>query len=283
MSQSLNPARTSFAPTTARGPRFGGVVAALLLHAAIVGVTLVTWQHKLELIDESPPSVPVDLVTIADKTNITPTVDRTVKPAPQDDVKPPTDTPVPTPAPPPPTAEAAPSPLPAPTVTPKPEPAPTATVKPSTKPVPPDTKKPKTDDFAALLSSLTAPAATPRNAHTADRTQRGAGAMNAMTMDLIDGLKNQIQPCWSPPVGAPHPERLIPTFRMFLGPDGSVAQPPQLSADSAMMAAGDPFMRAAVEAARRAIYTCAPYKLPADKYTTWRDITIDFDPRKMVQ
>ena len=207
-----------------------------------------------------------------------------MKPVPSDEVKPPTDTPVPTPAPPPPTAEAAPSPVPAPTITPKPEPAPTPVAKPDTKPTPPDNKKkPKTDDFAALLSSLTAPTATPRNAHTADRTQRGAGLANAMTMDLVDGLKNQIQPCWSPPVGAPHPERLIPTFRMFLNPDGSVAQPPQLSADSAMMAAGDPFMRAAVEAARRAIYTCAPYKLPADKYTTWRDITIDFDPRKMVQ
>jgi len=42
-------------------------------------------------------------------------------------------------------------------------------------------------------------------------------------------------------------------------------------------------MRAAVDAARRAIYTCAPYKLPADKYNVWRDITVDFDPRKMFQ
>jgi hypothetical protein len=76
---------------------------------------------------------------------------------------------------------------------------------------------------------------------------------------------------------------LIPTFRLFLAPDGSVQQPPQLAADSAAQAASDPFMRAAVDAARRAIYTCAPYKLPADKYSVWRDITVDFDPRKMFQ
>jgi len=106
---------------------------------------------------------------------------------------------------------------------------------------------------------------------------------NAMTMDLSDALKNMIAQCWSPPAGAPHPERLIPVFRLFLNPDGSVAQPPQLAADSQAAAAGDPFMRAAAEAARRAIYTCAPYKLPADKYNVWRDISVAFDPRKMVQ
>jgi hypothetical protein len=108
-------------------------------------------------------------------------------------------------------------------------------------------------------------------------------AMNAMTMDLSDALKNQIAQCWNPPAGAPHPEQMIPWFRIFLNPDGSVAQPPQLAADSASRAASDPFMRAAAEAARRAIYTCAPYKLPADKYSAWRDFTIDFDPRKMLQ
>ncbi len=123
----------------------------------------------------------------------------------------------------------------------------------------------------------------PRNARVADRTTKGAGAMNAMTADLVDALKNQIAQCWSPPVGAPHPEQLIPSFRLSLNPDGSVSQTPQLTADSAAQAASDPFMRAAAEAARRAIVTCQPYKLPADKYSAWRDITIDFDPRKMVQ
>lgn len=279
MSQSLNPARTSFAPTTARFSRWGGVAVALLLHAAVVASAYVSWEHKLEIADESPPSVPVDLVTIADKTDIAPLIDRSVKPAPADDIKPPPqDTPVPTP--PPPQTEAAPAPEPAPSPMAKPEIAPAPTVKPQTRPKPTDAKKPKSDDFAALLNALTAPAATPHNARVADRTVKGVGAMNAMTMDLIDALKNQIQQCWSPPVGAPHPEQLIVSFRIFLGPDGSVARPPQLSSDSG---SGNPFLRSAEEAARRAIYTCAPYKLPADKYNTWRDITVDFDPRKMVQ
>ncbi|MBV9420258.1 MAG: hypothetical protein JO348_10850 [Alphaproteobacteria bacterium] len=279
MSQSLSPARNSFAPTTARGPRVG-LAGALLLHAAIVASTLFSWHHSLEIADESPPVVPVDLVTLGDKTNITPTVDRRIKPIPkEEDVKPPEETPpTPTPAPPP-QAEVAPEPTPSP-VKNKPEPAPKPTTKPQPPaPTKPDKPKPVTDDFSALLNKLTAPTATPRNAKPADRTIRGVGAMNAMTMDLIDSLRNQVAQCWSPPVGAPHPEQLRPQFRVFLNQDGTVARPPQFTGESS----GDPFMRAAIEAARRAIMTCQPYKLPPDKYNTWRDITLDFDPSKMVQ
>src|SRR3569833_3734563 len=284
MSQSLSPARISLRPTTARLGR-GGLVVAVLLHAAVVAATLFSWQHKLDISDESPPVVPGDLVTLADKTNIMPTVQKQPKAPPKEDVKPPEQSTPPTPTPPPtPQAEVAPAPEPVPKpLQAKPEPAPKPEpVKPT--PVKPDTqKKPKADDFSALLNKLTSPAATPPHARTADRTIRGVGAMNAMTMDLIDSLNNQIALCWSPPVGAPHPEQLRPQFRLFLNPDGSVAQAPQLTADSAAEAAGNPYMRAAVEAARRAIMTCQPYKLPADKYGTWKDITLDFDPSKMVQ
>ncbi|HEX4303059.1 MAG TPA: hypothetical protein VHZ78_09720 [Rhizomicrobium sp.] len=292
MSQSLNPARLSPVridrrPTTARGWGVGGVVVALVLHAIVIGVTLLTFAHKIELADESPPVVPVDLVTIADKNNVAPTVERTVKPVPRDEVKPPTDVPVPTPAPTPPPAEAAPMPpTPKPAaLTPAPAPKPTPAPKPEAKPTPPDKpKKPKVDAVNALLDNLLAtPPATPRNARPSDHTRQGVGAMNAMNVELAQALRNAIIPCWTPPAGAPNPERYIPYFRIFLARDGTVAQPPQLQADSAVQAASDPYMRAAVEAARRAIYTCAPYRLPADKYGSWGDFTIDFDPRKMVQ
>jgi outer membrane biosynthesis protein TonB len=252
---------------------------ALFLHGMIVAAALFTWQHHLEIIDEAAPVVPVDLVTIAEKTNIAPTV----LPQPKIEAKetpPPVDVPVPKPAPAPPKAEVAPAAIKPPQIVPKPAPTPKVV---QDVPTPVAKPKPPSDDFNALLNKLTSPAAAPRNAKVADRTTRGIGAMNALTMDLSDALKNQIAQCWNPPVGAPHPEQLIPTFRLFLGPDGSVQQPPQLAADSAAQAAGDPFMRAAVDAARRAIYTCAPYKLPADKYSVWRDITVDFDPRKMFQ
>jgi hypothetical protein len=84
-------------------------------------------------------------------------------------------------------------------------------------------------------------------------------------------------------VGAPNAEDLIVDFDLLLNPDGSVARPPQLTGDSASAAASNPYTRAAAEAARRAIFECAPYKLPADRYSQWREINpFHFDPRQMM-
>lgn len=278
MSQSLNPARLNRAPTTDDAPLGSGLAVAVLLHVAVIAFAVATWPHKLEIVDDSPQSVPVDLITVADKNNVIPTIDRTQKPAPAEDVAPPAP-PTPTPTPPPAQAEVAPSPTPSPVA--KPAPAPLPTVKPQ--PPSPDKPKPKSDDFNALLNKLTAPAATPRNARVADRTVKGLGAMSGMTADLATALKSQIVPCWSPPVGAPRADQLVVDFDLSLNPDGSVARPPQLTADSAARAASDPYTRAAAEAARRAIMTCAPYKLPVDRYGQWRDISpFHFDPRQMM-
>ena len=46
---------------------------------------------------------------------------------------------------------------------------------------------------------------------------------------------------------------------------------------------GNPYTRAAAEAASRAIYQCAPYKLPAERYSEWQEINpLRFDPRQMM-
>jgi hypothetical protein len=44
-----------------------------------------------------------------------------------------------------------------------------------------------------------------------------------------------------------------------------------------------PYESAAMSAALRAIHVCAPYKLPADRYADWRDSTLDFSPKDMLQ
>jgi hypothetical protein len=288
MSQSRNLRRNSLSQASLAGGRRSrfGLAGSLVLHAAVIAATLFTWQHRLEIADESPPVVPVDLVTIGEKTNIAPV-------APKEDFKPPKEqTAVAAPqvnqaTPPPdemaaPDVEMAPPPPEQASSEPLVEAAP-ATPVPKLRPKPPAhrAKKRKFDvnNILALLNKKEPSARAPRNARTGPRARRGIGDRNAMTMDLVDALRNQIAPCWSPPVGAPHPEDLIVSFEVFLNPDGSVARPPQLTAQSQ---AGGPYIRAAVEAGRRAIYTCAPYRLPADRYSQWRDITLVFDPRKMV-
>ncbi|MBV8799363.1 MAG: hypothetical protein JO208_06105, partial [Alphaproteobacteria bacterium] len=51
-----------------------GLAGSVLLHVSIISATLFTFAHKLEIAQESPPVVPVELVTLANKTNIIATV-----------------------------------------------------------------------------------------------------------------------------------------------------------------------------------------------------------------
>src|SRR5215472_6267112 len=103
----------------AGGERSGiGLLGAVLLHIAVAVGMLFTWEHRLDIADQSPPVVPVDLVTVGQKTNI----EATERPAPKI-------TPVPLPQPqqnvemPPPQVEAEPAPQPvAKPVPPKPKP-----------------------------------------------------------------------------------------------------------------------------------------------------------------
>jgi outer membrane biosynthesis protein TonB len=260
-----------------------GFAVSLFLHGAIVAGTLFTFSHRLDISDESPPVVPVDLVTIAPKTNVRAAVRPQPRVAPEPTPPVPKAMPAPTPPQPQPQpVEEKPKEAAAEPIVEAPRPAPRH------KPRPPEEKKEEKKSFdvdkvLALLNKV-APsqqAAAPI-ARSAARTVRGIGEQTAMTADLQDALRSQIQPCWNPPVGAPHPERLIVSFDLVLNPDGSVAQPPQLTGDSTTAAHRDSFVEAAAEAARRAIYTCAPYKLPADRYQEWRESVFTFDPRQML-
>ncbi len=248
-----------------QAPRLG-LVGSVLLHVGIVAATLFTWSHKLDFADQAPPVVPVDLVTIAEKTNIAPMVQEQPKQlqAPE---------------------QITPPPMPLQIQQPKVEYAPTPQSKPEPKPkpAPPKPKQEKFDinNIMSMLDKRKQAANAPRSAKVGARDIKGIGAQSAMTMDLVDALRNQISQCWSPPVGAPHPETLIVEFELFLNRDGSVAQPPQLTANSSAAVANNPYMRAAADAARRAIYMCEPYKLPADRYSQWNDIKFVFDPRLM--
>ena len=223
-----------------------GLIVSVLLHVGAAAAMLITFTHKLDFLAEEIPVVPVDLVTVADKTNVAPMT--TAEP------EPPPETPLAEPEPPP--------DLQAPSIE-------------IEKKTPPKPQK-KESALDKLLSSLAE--RPPADAKPAPRNVKGVGEQSAMTADLKSILKSEIHRCWSPPTGSPHPEKLIVTFELFLRRDGSVAQPPQLSADSRAAVARDPYMRAAADAAQRAIYACAPYNLPADRYNDWRDVLFTFYP-----
>lgn len=254
------------------------MVGAVLLHVGIIAATFFSWSHNLDIADQSPPVVPVDLVTIGEKTNIAPMVKIQPKEPPKEEAQPPAPEPTQqTTAEAPQEEETAPPPDEASSepVLQKPPPP----IVPKTKPQP-DQKKEKFDinNIMALLDKRApAPASAP-NAKVGARTIRGIGQQNAMTMDLVDALRSQIAQCWSPPVGAPNATDLVVDFDVMLNPDGSVAR-----AASDALSSSNSYTKAAANAAQRAIYTCQPYKLPADRYSQWHEINpFHFDPSQMM-
>ena len=258
--------------TTEQGPRYGVVLAAAF-HILIFSAALLTFQRNFDTPEDSNV-VPVDLVTIADVTNVA----AQAPPAPEQQMEK-MDIPVPANEPPPDPVMQEVEPAPEPPM-PKFE-IQKEVKKPVEKPVPP--KKNPAQDFAALLNKLTAPEKPVKNAKPAERAIQGIGSGNAMTANIADALKSQIYRCWSPPVGAPDARDLVVDYALRLNQDGTVATL-QLTPGTQVMAASNAYTRAAAEAASRAIYQCQPYRLPADRYNVWREINpLRFDPRQMMQ
>ena len=258
--------------TTEQGPRYGVVLAAAF-HILIFSAALLTFQRNFDTPEDSNV-VPVDLVTIADVTNVA----AQAPPAPEQQMEK-MDIPVPANEPPPDPVMQEVEPAPEPPM-PKFE-IQKEVKKPVEKPAPP--KKNPAQDFAALLNKLTAPEKPVKNAKPAERAIQGIGSGNAMTANIADALKSQIYRCWSPPMGAPDARDLVVDYALRLNQDGTVATL-QLTPGTQVMAASNAYTRAAAEAASRAIYQCQPYRLPADRYNVWREINpLRFDPRQMMQ
>ena len=268
-------------------------IASGALHVAIIAAASFAWPHAFELPEDTSEIIPVELMTVAETTNIAPkVVEEPPEPPPPEEVA---ATPPPPPPPPPEEVEVAPTPPEEKPPPPPPEPPKVAESKPPpTPPVPRQRPRPEppqpqfnVDSVLALLDTKApkkAPTPTPPpQAEVAETPQRGIGAMNASTIDLRDALLAQIRECWNVPVGAPTPEKLIVQVRVFLARDGSLAQPPLLEPQTRAAAASDPYMRTAAEAALRAVNVCEPYKLlPAERYDAWREIVMTFDPSRMV-
>ena len=245
------------------------MLASVLFHSLIVAAMFFTLQRNFDTPEDSNV-VPVDLVTIADVTNVAaqapPQPEMEKIEIPQTALEPP-------PEPQMQAVEPAPEP-------PVPQFDVQKEVKPVEKPVEP--KKSASVNFDALLNKLTTPEKPVKNAKPAERVIPGIGSGNAMTANIADALKSQIYRCWSPPTGAPDARDLIVDYDLSLNPDGSVGRL-QMTPGTAAAAAGNGYTRAAAEAASRAIYQCQPYRLPPDRYAQWREINpLRFDPRQMM-
>lgn len=135
---------------------------------------------------------------------------------------------------------------------------------------------------AALAAAATEPAETPADTSptvTAE-TPTAATAPDPgppLTPGEIDGLKVQVGQCWRVPDGVENAEDLRVVLAMDLDPDGRVVGDPRLIEPAS---ADRPEIRAAFEAARRAILRCggAGFTLPREKYRQWKSLELEFVP-----
>lgn len=134
------------------------------------------------------------------------------------------------------------------------------------------------DEVAALLNKeKAAGGGARRSTEQAALGGRKTTSGEKLTQSEMDALRGAIQRCWNIPAGAMDGDTLRVTVKFKLTPAGEVEGNPQVVDGGG--ASG--VQRAAAEAARRAVVRCAPYTLPAEKYETWADVTVNFDPSEM--
>ena len=117
------------------------------------------------------------------------------------------------------------------------------------------------------------------NAQTTAQVQQDADVAPRLTLSEIDAFRAQMQRCWSPPSGARDAEDLRILVRLSLTPTGAISAGPVVVNRVRL---GDPFFRAAAESVLRAIRRCQPFTMPVEKYASWRNIELTFDPSRML-
>ena len=121
---------------------------------------------------------------------------------------------------------------------------------------------------------------TPRPAPAPKKTPVRRAPLDARaTMTEIDAIRRQIEACWSIPAGARSAENLVVGIRVWVNPDGKVANAKIL--DRGRMGA-DPFFRSAAESAMRAVLNprCSPLRFPPKKYDEFKVMVLYFNPKE---
>ncbi len=103
-----------------------------------------------------------------------------------------------------------------------------------------------------------------------------------LSITEMDLIRSQIAKCWNVPAGAKNAHELSISLRVQLAEDGSLVHV-ELADESKARYSSDSFFQAASDSAMRAVRQCSPLKnLPPEKYATWRDIIMTFDPKELL-
>ena len=103
-----------------------------------------------------------------------------------------------------------------------------------------------------------------------------------LTLNEEDALKAQIFGCWSIPLGLPYNEDLLVRIKLKLEPDGSVVKTEILD-HARMNRPGQGFYKVLAESALRAVKLCQPLRVPTTGYERWKELQLNFDAREMLE
>ena len=141
-----------------------------------------------------------------------------------------------------------------------------------------DDSKSSEDKIAALLNKQS-PAASgaKRSSKPASLGTKSSNGATKLSRSEMDALRSAIEQCWNVPIGLSDAEDMRVTITMNLKKDGSVDGKVNVKSSGGESRA----RRAFSESARRAVLKCAPYNLPNDKYDTWSQVVVNFDPSQL--
>jgi len=105
---------------------------------------------------------------------------------------------------------------------------------------------------------------------------------SGLTLSEEDALKAQIFGCWSIPLGLPYNEDLLVRIKLMLEPDGSVVKTEILD-HARMNKPGQGFYKVLAESALRAVKLCQPLRVPTSGYERWKELQLNFDAREMLE
>lgn len=98
-----------------------------------------------------------------------------------------------------------------------------------------------------------------------------------LSQNEMDALRQRLGGCWSVPAGVDDTDALKVSVRFKLDRSGNLDGRPEVIRGGASSGPG----RIAAESAVRAVQKCEPFNLPADKYETWAEVVVNFDPTDM--
>ncbi len=99
-----------------------------------------------------------------------------------------------------------------------------------------------------------------------------------LSLSERDAINSQFVQCWRIPAGSANDYTLKVSVDVNLRQDGSVIKAHLVSSQRGRYNS-DTVFRAAADAAVRAVHKCSPIKgLPLNKYNSWKELTLHFDP-----